>query len=38
MQYGMVFDEKREGDLTHEQDGVSLVRGCFQRTIPAWSR
>jgi len=29
MQYGMVFDEKREGDLTHEQDGVSAVVDAF---------
>jgi iron-sulfur cluster assembly accessory protein len=25
MQYGMVFDEKREGDLVSEQDGVNVL-------------
>lgn len=25
MQYGMVFDEKREGDLVAEQDGVTAL-------------
>jgi iron-sulfur cluster assembly protein len=37
MQYGMVFDEKRDGDLVSEEDGVSVLvdpvsadylRGC----------
>jgi iron-sulfur cluster insertion protein len=25
MQYGMVFDEKRDGDLVSEKDGVSVL-------------
>ncbi|HEX3625358.1 MAG TPA: iron-sulfur cluster insertion protein ErpA [Verrucomicrobiae bacterium] len=25
MQYGMVFDEKRDGDLVSERDGVSVL-------------
>jgi len=25
MQYGMVFDEKRDGDLVSEQDGVTIL-------------
>jgi iron-sulfur cluster assembly accessory protein len=25
MQYGMVFDEKREGDVVSEQDGVNVL-------------
>ena len=25
MQYGMVFDEKRDGDLVAEQDGVTVL-------------
>jgi iron-sulfur cluster assembly accessory protein len=25
MQYGMVFDEQREGDLVSEQDGVNVL-------------
>ena len=25
MQYGMVFDEKRDGDLTEENDGVTVL-------------
>jgi iron-sulfur cluster assembly protein/iron-sulfur cluster insertion protein len=25
MQYGMVFDEQRDGDLTSEQEGVTLL-------------
>jgi iron-sulfur cluster assembly accessory protein len=25
MQYGMVFDEKRDGDLVTEQDGVTIM-------------
>jgi iron-sulfur cluster assembly accessory protein len=25
MQYGMVFDEKRDGDLVSEKDGVSIL-------------
>ena len=25
MQYGMVFDEKRDGDLVTEQDGVTIL-------------
>lgn len=25
MQYGMVFDEKRDGDLVSEQDGVTVL-------------
>ena len=25
MQYGMVFDEKRDGDLTGEQHGIEIV-------------
>lgn len=25
MQYGMVFDEKRDGDLVTEQDGVTVL-------------
>ena len=29
MQYGMVFDEKRDGDLTIEQDGVTAVVDSF---------
>jgi iron-sulfur cluster assembly protein/iron-sulfur cluster insertion protein len=38
MQYGMVFDEKREGDLISDEDGVSVLvdpvsanylRGCY---------
>ena len=29
MQYGMVFDEKRDGDLVSEQDGVSVLMDAF---------
>ncbi len=29
MQYGLVFDEKREGDLMTEQGGVSAVVDAF---------
>ena len=29
MQYGMTFDEKRDGDLTTEQDGVSVLVDAF---------
>ena len=29
MQYGLVFDEKREGDLTAGQDGVSVLVDAF---------
>jgi iron-sulfur cluster assembly accessory protein len=29
MQYGLTFDEKREGDLIAEQDGVTAVVDAF---------
>ena len=29
MQYGMVFDEVRDGDITAEQDGVNVVVDAF---------
>ena len=29
MQYGMMFDEKRDGDLTSEQDGISVLVDAF---------
>lgn len=29
MQYGMVFDERRDGDLTSEQDGVIALLDAF---------
>jgi iron-sulfur cluster assembly protein len=29
MQYGMVFDEQREGDVVGEQDGVTLLVDAF---------
>ena len=29
MQYGMVFDEKREGDLTFEQHGIDVLIDSF---------
>lgn len=29
MQYGLVFDEKRDGDLTVEQDGVIALVDAF---------
>ena len=29
MQYGMVFDEKRDGDLVAEQDGVTALVDSF---------
>jgi iron-sulfur cluster assembly protein len=29
MQYGMVFDESREGDVVGEQDGVTMVVDAF---------
>src|SRR6266508_206120 len=29
MQYGLVFDEKREGDLTSGQDGLSVLVDPF---------
>jgi len=29
MQYGLVFDEKRDGDLTVEQDGVPVLVDGF---------
>jgi iron-sulfur cluster assembly accessory protein len=29
MQYGMVFDEKRDGDLTSGQDGMSVLVDPF---------
>src|SRR5437773_10849528 len=29
MQYGMTFDEKRDGDLTTEQNGVSVLVDAF---------
>lgn len=29
MQYGLVFDEKRDGDLNVEQDGVAAVVDAF---------
>ena len=29
MQYGLVFDEKRDGDLTAGQDGVSVLVDSF---------
>jgi len=29
MQYGMVFDEKRDGDLTSAQDGTSVLVDPF---------
>ena len=29
MQYGMTFDEKRDGDLTSEQNGIPVVVDAF---------
>ena len=29
MQYGLVFDEKRDGDLSAEQDGVVTLVDAF---------
>ncbi|MEK7780270.1 MAG: iron-sulfur cluster insertion protein ErpA [Verrucomicrobiota bacterium] len=29
MQYGMVFDEQREGDVVAEQDGVKMLVDAF---------
>jgi len=29
MQYGMVFDEQRDGDSLHEQDGVTVLVDAF---------
>jgi len=29
MQYGLTFDEKRDGDLTAEQDGVTVLADPF---------
>jgi iron-sulfur cluster assembly accessory protein len=29
MQYGMVFDEKRDGDIASEQDGVNVLVDSF---------
>ena len=29
MQYGLVFDEKREGDLVSEQNGVTVLVDAF---------
>ena len=29
MQYGMVFDEKRDGDAVSEQDGVTVLVDAF---------
>ena len=29
MQYGMTFDEKRDGDLTSEQNGISVLVDAF---------
>jgi iron-sulfur cluster assembly protein len=29
LQYGLVFDERRDGDLTAEQDGVSVLVDRF---------
>jgi len=29
MQYGLVFDEKRDGDVVGEQDGVTLLVDAF---------
>ena len=29
LQYGLVFDEKREGDLVTEQDGVTAIVDAF---------
>src|SRR5687768_5185457 len=29
MQYGMVFDEQREGDIAGEQDGVTILVDAF---------
>ena len=33
MQYGMVFDEKRDGDLTGGRNGVGVYVGTDQRPI-----
>jgi len=38
MQYGMVFDERRDGDLTCEQNGVTVLVDAFSAQYLRGSR